>query len=190
MKSGSKSFNRCSVVTMTTPLAAGTEMKKKDTIRTPQLDAELIGLADAHKRLIDSICRAACPFSESDRKDLRQEILIRALESYPAFRREARFSTWLYRLAINTASVWRRKLPKGNVEFNERLHDVAEEQPAENHSDDRISQLFSQVDFWDGMILALMLEGHDKAEIGELIGLKTEAVRKRLERLRKRIIYY
>lgn len=189
MKSESKGFVP-GYAAVPVPFAACMEMKKKDTERTPELDAELILLAEGHKRLIDSICRAACPCSGPDRKDLRQEILIRALESYPRFRHESKFSTWLYKLSINTASVWRRKMRNQKVEFSETVPDMAEEPHAETDGGDRINQLFAQVNMWEGVILALMLEGHENKEIGELLGITAEAVRKRLLRLRKQINEY
>ncbi len=188
MKSESKGFVP-GYAAMPMPFAACMEMKK-DTNRTPELDAELMSLADGQKRLIDSICRAACPCSGPDRKDLRQEILIRALESYPRFRHESTFSTWLYKVAINTASVWRRKMRNKKIEFSESVPDMAEETPAVTDGDDRINRLFGQVDFFGGAILALMLEGHENKEIGELLGISPEAVRKRLLRLKKQITDY
>ena len=47
--------------------------------------------------------------TEEDKKDLYQEILLQAWKTYPAFRGEAKFSTWLYRLCLNTIFTIQRK---------------------------------------------------------------------------------
>jgi DNA-directed RNA polymerase specialized sigma24 family protein len=47
--------------------------------------------------------------SDEDKKDLYQEIVLQALKTYPAFRGDAKFSTWLYRLSINTILTLKKK---------------------------------------------------------------------------------
>ena len=44
-----------------------------------------------------------------DAKDLTQEVFIKALKGIGGFRGESDIKTWLYRIAINTGSTWRRK---------------------------------------------------------------------------------
>jgi RNA polymerase sigma factor (sigma-70 family) len=48
--------------------------------------------------------------SEEDKKDLYQEILFQAWKTYSSFRGEAKFSTWLYRLSLNTIFTIQRKV--------------------------------------------------------------------------------
>ena len=60
--------------------------------------------------------------SADEVEDLFQEIMTNAWNSLPAFRGEARASTWLYRIAMNTALVYRRKRERG-----EGITDVADE---------------------------------------------------------------
>ena len=50
--------------------------------------------------------------SEEDKKDLYQEILLQAWKGYSSFREEAKFSTWLYRLCLNTIFTIQRKTNK------------------------------------------------------------------------------
>src|SRR5689334_15098844 len=42
-------------------------------------------------------------YTSADRDDLYQEIVLQAWRAFPKFRGEAQFSTWLYRIGINTA---------------------------------------------------------------------------------------
>jgi len=52
--------------------------------------------------IIHKVTRIYCD-NEDDRKDLFQEILIQLWKSYDKFREQSKFSTWMYRVAINTA---------------------------------------------------------------------------------------
>ncbi len=162
-------------------------MGKTNIKRTPELDAQLVGLIETHQRILQGICRAACPLALHDREDLYQEITVRALQSYPSFRHESKFSTWLRRLAYNTVSVWRRE-KRLDIEWTENLPDLPDVQSVKTDPDERIDRLFSLVDFWDGVILAMMLDGEDNATIADNLGVKPDTIRKRLERLKKRII--
>ena len=55
--------------------------------------------------------------TEEDKKDLYQEILLQAWKTYPAFRGEAKFSTWLYRICLNTIFTQQRK--KHRVDYKD-----------------------------------------------------------------------
>jgi RNA polymerase sigma factor (sigma-70 family) len=162
-------------------------MKKTDSKRTPALDAELIGLVEANQRILRGICRAACPRALHDREDLYQEITIRALQAYPSFRHESKFSTWLRRIAYNTVSTWRRD-QRLEIELCETVPNLPEEPPAETDPDNKIDRLFASVDIWDGLILALILDGEENATIAKHLGVKEDTIRKRLERVKRRII--
>jgi len=59
-----------------------------------------------HKGLVFKIVRA---YTTSDHDDLFQEIMIQVWRSIPSFRNEAAVSTWLYRIALNTAIKWTKK---------------------------------------------------------------------------------
>jgi RNA polymerase sigma-70 factor (ECF subfamily) len=62
-----------------------------------------------HKGLIFKVVRA---YTVADHDDLFQEILIQVWRSIPTFRQEAAVSTWLYRIALNTAIKWSQKEKK------------------------------------------------------------------------------
>ena len=62
-----------------------------------------------HKGLIFKVVRA---YTVADHDDLFQEIIIQVWHSIPAFRREASVTTWLYRIALNTAIKWTKKEKK------------------------------------------------------------------------------
>ena len=78
--------------------------------------------------IIHKVTRIYCD-QEDDRKDLFQEILIQLWKSYDKFREQSKFSTWMYRVAINTAITnfkkESRKRSKGDLD--KEVYQLAEE---------------------------------------------------------------
>ena len=62
---------------------------------------------DAHLGLMLKIVRG-CAATPQDQDDLFQDVLLQVWSSIPAFRGEAKETTWIYRVAFNTALAWRR----------------------------------------------------------------------------------
>ncbi len=58
-----------------------------------------------------------------EKKDLYQEVLLQAWKGWPAFRQEAKFSTWLYRTCLNTIFTQKRK--KHWVDYKDSLEDIS-----------------------------------------------------------------
>src|SRR5882724_322154 len=61
----------------------------------------------AHLVLILKVVRG-CTTAPEDQDDLFQDVCLQIWLSIPAFRGEARETTWIYRVAFNTALAWRR----------------------------------------------------------------------------------
>src|SRR5688572_28521760 len=66
------------------------------------MQKDFIELVNNHRALIFKVCNLYCRDPES-RKDLFQEVVLQLWKSFPDFRRESASSTWLYRVALNTA---------------------------------------------------------------------------------------
>ena len=84
-----------------------------------------------HEGLIHKVCRMYAYTSE-DRQDLFQEIVIHLWKSYQNFKGLSKFSTWMYRVAINTAiTILRRKKDFITSYEPEHLPHVADEKSAD-----------------------------------------------------------
>ena len=70
--------------------------------------SDFLHLLQKHSGILHKIIRLYADDPE-DRRDLYQEMLYESWRAFPAFRGEAAFSTWLYRVALNTALTFRRK---------------------------------------------------------------------------------
>ncbi len=86
-------------------------------------------LVEEHKKILYKVCHSYCR-NPGDRDDLAQEIIVQLWRSFGAFDERVRFSTWMYRIALNVAiSFYRRESVRTRhvVSGNEHLLEVADE---------------------------------------------------------------
>ncbi|WAC41090.1 RNA polymerase sigma factor [Pedobacter sp. SL55] len=85
-------------------------------------EIEFLQLLSANQGIIGKVCSIYCNQKE-DYEDLFQEITYHAWKGYATFRGDSKFSTWLYRIALNTAiSSFRKRRP--TIDFVEVLPDT------------------------------------------------------------------
>lgn len=120
--------------------------------------------------------------NEEDKKDLYQEILLQAWKSYASFRGEAQFSTWLYRIALNTILTANRKTqPIYVAEVPEALeHPNGEERQ-------RLQAAIRQLPETDRAIISLHLDGYDNKEIAAIVGISANNTGVKLHRIRQQL---
>ena len=176
-------------VSVAAPLIQKPSMKTSDGQRTKAHDAQLIKDIHAHQRIIDKVCHAFCR-NRADRQDLYQDILCQVWVSYPTFKQESKFTTWLYSVALHSAVVWQRKIKGGIIEYRDELPELPDDNPMDKGVGDRIDRLFSRLDGIERAIAMLLMEGYTRAEIGTILKMGAAAVTMRISRLRKEIIHY
>lgn len=123
-----------------------------------------------------------------EKKDLYQEILLQAWKSWPSFRGEAKFSTWLYRISLNTILTQQRKTRP--VDYRESLEDLALAQPAEPwlaENSQRLQAAIRQLPETDRALLSLHLDGYDNGEIAGLLGITPNYVGVKLHRCKQHL---
>jgi RNA polymerase sigma-70 factor (ECF subfamily) len=137
-------------------------------------------LVRENERALASIARHyAAP---QDRDDLLQEILLQLWRSREGFDGRAQASTWVYRVALNTALSHRRRPRRAH----EPLHAAPER--ADAHEGDALLALEHFLETLDPLqraVLLLDLEGLGRDEVAEVLGLTPNAVAIRLTRLRQ-----
>jgi RNA polymerase sigma factor (sigma-70 family) len=85
------------------------------------VEKEFIAQLNTHQNIIHKICNVYMS-DEAAREDLFQEITLQAWKGYQAFKNESKFSTWLYRVALNTAiSFYRKEKNKLNIVSPEEI---------------------------------------------------------------------
>lgn len=124
--------------------------------------------------------------SEEDKKDLYQEIVLQAWKTYAAFRGEAKFSTWLYRLCLNTIFTLQRRTNK--VEFTDtaRYENYAVS-TANSDEKDRLYKAIRTLPETERAIISLHLDGYDNKEISELLGITANLAGVKLHRAKQQL---
>ncbi len=155
-------------------------------------DAEIIfkGWFREHAGLI---YRIACGFAatKEDQQDLTQEILLQVWRSLPRYQARAKVSTWIYRVALNTALVWRRKERKrvGELSFVDIDQLPTESQEHLLGQDSELLEaLYSAIQALpkvDAALVLMYLEDLSGQEMSAILGISEENVRVRLSRARK-----
>lgn len=151
------------------------------------MEEEFLNKLSTHQALIQRICLLYRDTPE-DREDLRQEIVYQLWKAYPKFRGEAKFSTWLYRIGLNTALAAFRERGFGRTVASDQLDRIA--LPDTAGSSERSAALWraiKQLDESDRAIVALHLEGLRYAEIATVIGISENYVGVKLTRIKAKL---
>jgi len=141
----------------------------------------------AHQGILHKICFM---FSGHgiECNDLKQEIIFQLWKSYPSFREASEFSTWMYRIALNTAlSLTRRpslfvdraKAPEVPFDPGKEM-DLSEDLKLLRKAIGYLSKL-------DRLIILLWLEERSYSEIADMVGVTEKNVSVRLVRIRSRL---
>lgn len=122
-----------------------------------------------------------------DRDDLFQEITARLWAAFGTYDRNRRFSTWMYRVALNAAIDFRRTRLRRHLEIQTPQGVVdplsREDQPKQEQLQE-LRELLEGLNEADQAILLLYLEGNSYREIAEIIGISESNVGTRLNRLK------
>lgn len=125
--------------------------------------------------------------SAADREDLAQEIAYQLWKAFPAFRGESKASTWVYRVALNTA-LSRIRLRKPLISYHAPLPERGEPPPEEEDSPmQRLFAAIRQLPKTDRALIALYFEDLSHEEIGRILGVTENNVAVRLHRIKTKL---
>lgn len=142
----------------------------------------------AHMGIIYKICKL---YAEGeDRADLKQEIIYQLWRSYPTYRGNSKFQTWMYRVALNTAMLGLRAQKMKYTGLTDRELGISEDPFDQRAEEARIAQLYREIyelrDL-DKTIIFLYLEECSYEEIAEISGISVSNVSVRLTRIREKL---
>jgi RNA polymerase sigma-70 factor (ECF subfamily) len=123
--------------------------------------------------------------TEEEKKDFSQEIILQAWKGWPSFRREAKFSTWLYRISLNTLLTMQRK--KKLIDYREDLETIPwSSHPDEGNSEDakRLYKAIRALPETEKAMISLHLDGYANQEVSEIIGISENHVAVKLHRIK------
>lgn len=153
-------------------------------------EQEFLKNIEKHKGIIFKISKMYMD-QKDDREDLFQEITYQVWKAYPHFRGQSEFSTWLYRIALNTAIVFlkneKRKSFIGREDFSE-YKIVQEEFDAEK--EEKLNAMYKaihQLGPIDKAFIFYYLEDVSGKEIAGQMGISEGNVRVKMNRAKNKL---
>ena len=152
-------------------------------------EQEFLQLVNANKGIIHKITKMYMDTSE-DQKDLFQEIVLQLWKAFPGFKGNSKFSTWMYRVALNTALVFLRKESRkvGQTELDENI-DVADAGDSEEQ-EERLAHFYTAVQELNKIekaLIFLFLENQSHKEIAQNLGITEGNARVKLNRTKEKL---
>jgi RNA polymerase sigma-70 factor (ECF subfamily) len=152
--------------------------------RTQQHFLELI---HSSQSIIHKICFVYAR-NNADHEDLQQEIILQLWRSFPSFNGNAAFSTWMYRVALNTAINQTRR--PGLLIDSSSSPEVPYDPSESYHLSEEVQILYraiSRLKKIEKAIILLWLEERSYEEIAESIGISVKNVSVKLVRIKARL---
>jgi len=125
-----------------------------------------------------------------DMDDLFQEIVIQVWRSIPVWKKNCAVSTWIYRIAINTALSWTRREKRRRQTEDLETAQVLLMEPV-LVADERLAWLYEeihQMDVIDRSMALLLLEGFSYKEMAVIMGITESNVGVKINRIKKKLI--
>ena len=159
-------------------------------MKDQELRDRFIKLIEKNQGIIFKVSKMYCD-NETDQEDLFQDILIQLWNAFPSFKGKSKFSTWMYRVALNTAIARIRKEKK--LENEELTPEFKFDIPlSEDESDreDRIRLLhraISKLNKAEKAIIMLYMDDYSYDEISEIAGISVSNVGVKIVRIKKKL---
>lgn len=148
-------------------------------------ETQFLQLINTHQAIIHKICRLYRD-TPQDREDLFQEIIFQLWRSVPSFQGKAKFSSWMYRIALNTAILpFRKKRP--DIRYTDQLPDQPEEPHEPDEQQEQLLHALKQLNDADKALITLYLEDLSYKEIAEITGITENNVGVKLNRIKNKI---
>lgn len=154
------------------------------------LEHQFVTELENNQNIVHKVCTLYTDDRDSH-NDLFQEITIQLWKAYPKFRGEAKFSTWMYRVALNTAITLYRKSKRSiktqdyeSVVFKIKadVYDETQEQQLK-----LLYDAVKQLGDIDKALIFLYLEDKNYTEIAETLGITEVNARVKMNRIKNKL---
>lgn len=162
------------------------------------LKEEFVSQIEKHQGIIYKVSRMYCD-KEECRQDLFQDILVQLWQSFPAFNKQSKFSTWMYRVALNTAIAQFRKDKKNNEDtMPEMPANIIEEESYKEKEDRKelVQRAINKLSKAEKAIIILYMDDYTYEEISEIagitmsnVGVKISRIKTKLQKILKELEY-
>ena len=155
-----------------------------------ELEHSFVEQLQKHQNIVHKVCRLYSN-NQDAHNDLFQEITIQLWRAYPKFRGDSKFSTWMYRVGLNTAITLYRKSKRSiktsdfdayQFKIKAEKYDSTEEEQLK-----LLYQAVHQLNDIEKALVLLYLEDKDYREISETLGITEVNARVKMNRVKKKL---
>lgn len=154
------------------------------------LEQEFISKIEKHKGIIFKISKMYMA-EKDDQNDLFQEITYQLWKAYPGFRGQSEFSTWLYRIALNTAIIFLKSEKRRSFIANEDVSNyVVVQEDYDYHKEERLMKMYQaihQLNPIDKAFIFYYLEDFSGKDIAEEMGISEGNARVKMNRAKNKL---
>lgn len=153
-------------------------------------EQEFLQLVQENQGILRKVCHLYGR-NDADKEDLYQEIVIQLWKSFGSFRGEAKFSTWMYRIALNTAiSNLRRQEHKVKLSFPEFIPKEEADPQEEKIKAEKLKEMYaaiSRLTEVEKAVVMLYLEEKSYDEMEEILGISSGTLRVKMNRIKDKL---
>ena len=150
---------------------------------------EFLTLIDQHKGILHKVSRMYMDKAE-DQNDLVQEIVLQLWKSYERFEGNSQFSTWMYRVSLNTALTYFKKEKKQSDRYT-FLENIDKTDDSDTEEKEIQLEMFykavQELNKVEIALIFLFLEGQSHKEIGQNLGITEVNARVKLNRTKDKL---
>jgi RNA polymerase sigma factor (sigma-70 family) len=158
-------------------------------VMTTTRQQEFQTLVDQHKKILYKVSNSYCRNRE-DREDLAQEIVVQLWRSFGSFDGRARFSTWMYRIALNVAiSSYRKESARSRYILSDegQLLNAIDEKFHQSDEIQALHEFIAALNPLDKALVLLYLDGNNYQEIATVLGISETNVASKINRMKQRM---
>ncbi|HSI68599.1 MAG TPA: sigma-70 family RNA polymerase sigma factor [Gillisia sp.] len=155
-----------------------------------ELEHKFVSNLEKHQNIVHKICRIYTN-DQASHNDLFQEITIQLWKAYPKFRGDAKFSTWMYRVALNTAITLYRKKKRGiQTQDYDTVHFRIHIEEYDDATEQQLKVMYSAIKELNDIekaLIFLYLEDKNYREISETLGISEVNARVKMNRVKTKL---
>ena len=154
------------------------------------LEQNFVELLEQHQNIVHKVCRLYTNNYDAH-NDLFQEITIQLWKAFPKFRGDSKFSTWMYRVGLNTAiTLYRKSKRTINTQQFDTVQFKISAEEYDSTEEDQLKLLYNavhQLNDIEKALVFLYLEEKDYREISETLGITEVNARVKMNRLKGKL---
>ena len=152
-------------------------------------EQEFLTRIEQHKGILYKVSKMYMDTSD-DQQDLFQEIVCQLWKAYDSFKGDSQFSTWMYRVAINTSIVFLKKEKRKVDKYDLSTDNIREEESDSEIKENQLDHFYKAVqklEKIDKAIIFYQLEGFSHKEIADNLGISEGNARVKLNRAKEKL---